>query len=77
MPHKHNIQGPVVVTATGGSGTRVIAGILESLGGYMGGNLNSAKDNRDFAYCLAGNITEISEAFRVARSRRRCHAAGK
>lgn len=54
---------PIVVTATGGSGTRVVAEILERLGCYMGGNLNFAKDNMDLAYILTGNIPELASGF--------------
>lgn len=39
----HN--GPIVIGGVGGSGTRVIAEILQTLGFYMGADLNTPKDN--------------------------------
>ena len=38
-------KGPVVVGGVGGSGTRVVAKILEDIGYYMGSDLNEALDN--------------------------------
>ena len=38
-------SGPVVVGGVGGSGTRLIAEILQRVGIYLGRDLNSAKDN--------------------------------
>jgi sulfotransferase family protein len=40
--------GPVVVGGVGGSGTRVVAEILQGLGVYLGADLNDASDNRWF-----------------------------
>lgn len=36
---------PVAIGGVGGSGTRVVAEIVRSLGYYLGGDLNSANDN--------------------------------
>lgn len=36
---------PIAVGGVGGSGTRVVAGILEEAGVWMGGDLNEARDN--------------------------------
>lgn len=36
---------PVVIGGVGGSGTRVVAEIIDRLGFYLGGDLNRAKDN--------------------------------
>lgn len=38
-------NGPVVIGGVGGSGTRVVARILEILGFYLGEDLNDARDN--------------------------------
>ena len=42
------IPGPVVIGGLGGSGTRVIAEIVEELGYYLGDDLNRPKDNLIF-----------------------------
>jgi hypothetical protein len=39
------MRGPIIVGGLGGSGTRVVARILQILGGHMGENLNSSLDN--------------------------------
>ena len=39
---------PVAIGGVGGSGTRVIASLLEKLGFYIGGDLNPARDNLAF-----------------------------
>jgi hypothetical protein len=46
------VHAPVVIGATGGSGTRVIHGILETAGLFMGHdqNLNHAGDAMDIEY---------------------------
>jgi hypothetical protein len=41
-------NGPFIVGGVGGSGTRVVASILEKLGLFMGHNLNKSKDNLSF-----------------------------
>ena len=41
----NRLPGPIVVGGIGGSGTRVIAEILRSVGVYMGGDLNESMDN--------------------------------
>lgn len=43
--HRFTHAGPVVIGGLGGSGTRVIAEILLSLGYYLGPDLNRPKDN--------------------------------
>lgn len=42
---KSRIISPVAIGGVGGSGTRLIAQIVENLGYYMGGDLNHAHDN--------------------------------
>jgi hypothetical protein len=46
-PFRSSIQppGPVVIGGVGGSGTRVVAEILQRLGVYMGADINPACDN--------------------------------
>jgi len=39
---------PIAVGGIGGSGTRVVAAILEAFGIFIGDNLNKSKDNLDF-----------------------------
>ena len=39
------LSGPVIIGGVGGSGTRVVAKIIEHLGYYIGKDLNSARDN--------------------------------
>ena len=48
MSHTSASAGPVAIGGVGGSGTRVIAAIVESLGFDPGGNLNAALDERTF-----------------------------
>lgn len=43
-------QAPVVIGGLGGSGTRVVAEILMSLGWFMGEDLNESSDNLLFTY---------------------------
>jgi len=45
-------RGPVVIGGLGGSGTRVVAELLISLGYYLGNDLNSEKDNLWFTLLL-------------------------
>lgn len=45
MLDSKNIMGPVVIGGVGGSGTRVVAELLENLGFYIGSDLNTASDN--------------------------------
>ena len=40
-----NKSSPVIIGGVGGSGTRVVAEILDNLGFYIGNDLNPAKDN--------------------------------
>ena len=42
-------MGPIAVGGVGGSGTRVVADLLQKLGFYLGGDLNRALDNQWFA----------------------------
>jgi len=42
------INGPVVIGGVGGSGTRVVAQILQELNFYMGNDLNEALDNLSY-----------------------------
>jgi hypothetical protein len=44
------MTGPVVIGATGGSGTRVFARIVRRAGLYIGTNLNESEDALDLAY---------------------------
>lgn len=45
-------EGPIVIGALGGSGTRAIAQALSALGVYMGGKLNPAHDNLWFTLLI-------------------------
>ena len=42
---KNRLIGSVVVSGVGGSGTRIIAELLNKMGFYLGNDLNSANDN--------------------------------
>lgn len=44
----NGFKGPVVIGGVGGSGTRVVAEIINNLGFYMG-QVNKSNDNKDFA----------------------------
>jgi len=41
----HNWRGPIIVGGVGGSGTRVVALILQAIGFYLGNDLNDSLDN--------------------------------
>lgn len=56
---------PIVVGATGGSGTRAVHGVLTAAGVYMGANLNGAGDAMDFEPLLDDAINTV---IGVARS---------
>ncbi len=45
MQKNYNFSNPVVIGGVGGSGTRVVAEIIEKLGFYIGDDLNPARDN--------------------------------
>ena len=45
MQKNGELSGPVIIGGVGGSGTRVVAEIINLLGFYIGDDLNSAKDN--------------------------------
>lgn len=45
MQNYDELSGPVVIGGIGGSGTRVVAEIIDHLGYYIGKDLNSARDN--------------------------------
>jgi len=45
MPKNDELSRPVIIGGVGGSGTRVVAEIIEHLGFYIGDDLNPAKDN--------------------------------
>jgi hypothetical protein len=51
---------PIAVGGIGGSGTRVVAKILEKLGFYLGNDVNGANDNLWFTLCF--KRTEILSA---------------
>ncbi len=48
MNTQAKIQGPVVIGGVGGSGTRIVAAVLQQLGFYLGPSLNPANDNNWF-----------------------------
>lgn len=48
MRNKLNRKAPVVIGGVGGSGTRLVAGILMELGFFMGSDLNQTLDNLSF-----------------------------
>jgi hypothetical protein len=50
---RETLTGPVAVGGIGGSGTRVVARILQILGGYIGGDLNATLDNLLFEKLMA------------------------
>lgn len=54
---------PLVVGCTGGSGSRLVAEVLQRCGCYMGRNLNFARDNMDFAFCLGGRVSFLNRYF--------------
>ncbi len=58
--------GPMVIGATGGSGTRVVAGIVRDAGMFIGERLNAYEDDLDVADYLDRWINPY-----VAGSRRR------
>jgi len=61
-------KGPIVVTGTGGSGTRVMAEVLVKLGGFMGHNHNGKPlDNMDSGFFLTGNTSDMRAHFRFNR----------
>ena len=45
MQKNDELSSPVIIGGVGGSGTRVVADIINQLGFYIGGDLNPAKDN--------------------------------
>jgi hypothetical protein len=48
MQKKYNLSNPVVIGGVGGSGTRVIAEIVNKLGFYIGYDLSPERDNLQF-----------------------------
>ena len=60
---------PIVVGCTGGSGSRVVAQVLQRNGCCIGRNLNFACDNMDFAFCLGGRLTWLQRHFPFAQDR--------
>ena len=54
---------PIIIGATGGSGSRVLAEILREANCYIGDNLNFALDNMDFAFCLGGRVSWLRRRF--------------
>ena len=48
MQQNFAATGPVVIGGVGGSGTRVVAEIVDQFGFYIGDDLNAAKDNCSF-----------------------------
>lgn len=62
-----DIHPPVAIGGVGGSGTRVVAKLLEKLGFYIGRDLNGASDNLWFTLCfkrteiLSATETEFAE----------------
>lgn len=66
--------GPIVVGGIGGSGTRVVAKILQELGFYMGNDLNEPIDNlsytllfkrKDWFYKNGSNQSKIFKGLRI------------
>lgn len=47
MEHPFPTRAPVIIGATGGSGTRVVARIVRRLGVFMGANLNGSEDTAE------------------------------
>ena len=50
---------PILIGATGGSGTRLVQAILEHAGVFMGKNLNASRDCMDFAPFLEQHINTV------------------
>lgn len=74
IDHRYSfIPAPVAVGGVGGSGTRVIAALLEKAGVFMGADVNKAKDNLAFTllfkksslWPLTENKEKIQQATRV------------
>ena len=45
MQNLDELSGPVIIGGVGGSGTRVVAEIIEHFGFYIGKDLDKARDN--------------------------------
>lgn len=74
---------PLIIGGSGGSGTRVVARVVEAAGAYMGTRVNAAHDALDFAefdwiwglrLLRGGASSQIEEAFERALQR---HLAGR
>ena len=50
----HDTTGPVVIGGIGGSGTRIVAEVLQRLGFYIGADLNKPYDNLWFVLLITG-----------------------
>jgi hypothetical protein len=66
------MRNPVAIGGVGGSGTRVVAGIIRSFGYYIGSDLNSANDNLWFTLLFKrlsvlteddASFNELADAF--------------
>ena len=53
---KNIVNGPVVIGGVGGSGTRVVAKLLKTMGYYLGDSDEYTNDNIDFFTCLGIQI---------------------
>ena len=61
-------QNPVAIGGVGGSGTRVVAQILQTLGFHLGTDLNRAKDNLWFTFFFKHlDILKISDRLFLER----------
>lgn len=58
---EHAAQSPVVVGGVGGSGTRVVAEILQRLGYFIGADLNESLDNLWFSMLFKRNQWFVAE----------------
>ena len=52
MPNRntHSLDTPIIIGGVGGSGTRVVAEIIQSLGVFIGNDLNKSLDNLAFTF---------------------------
>ncbi|QLC22507.1 sulfotransferase [Parasphingopyxis sp. CP4] len=61
---------PVIIGGVGGSGTRLVASLVEGLGVFLGGDLNVQRDNQLFTYLFVRpEIVEADKAEFRARAR--------
>ena len=79
-------DGPGVIGATGGSGTRVLARVVRAAGMYVGSDLNRSEDALDFAafsdrwvspHATGAGPAEMTAELRALVARQHAEAAGR